>query len=123
MKWTFWFFVPALVWASADLDGHLKQIFGSEDFKVNQFGPARWIEDGAAYTTLEAGSIVRYETASGRRTVLVATSQLRPPNAVKPLDVEDYAWSADSQRLLIFTAAKNVWRLKTRGDYWVLDRS
>ena len=44
-----------------------------------------------------------------------------PPGAQTPLDVDDYAWSADGRRLLIFTNTKKVWRQNTRGDYWVLE--
>src|SRR5438552_4624816 len=100
----FWFLFPALLLASDELDRNLKRIFDTEDFKVKQFGPAQWIENGAAYTLVEASSIVKYETASGKRTVLVTPRELTPPNAAKPLEVEDYSWSLDSQRLLVFTA-------------------
>jgi len=31
----------------------LERIFTSEEFKVEDFGPARWLEDGFGYTTLE----------------------------------------------------------------------
>jgi dipeptidyl-peptidase-4 len=35
--------------------------------------------------------------------------------------VEGYEWSPDGRRLLVFANAQRVWRLNTRGDYWVLD--
>ncbi|MDP5052624.1 MAG: S9 family peptidase, partial [Congregibacter sp.] len=35
--------------------------------------------------------------------------------------VDDYHWSDDHSRLLIYTNSKKVWRVKSRGDYWVLD--
>ena len=44
-----------------------------------------------------------------------------PAGAKAPLDIDDYAWSADGKRLLIFTNTEAVWRQNTRGDYWVLD--
>ena len=44
-----------------------------------------------------------------------------PTPGAKPLSVDDYAWSPDNRLLLIFTNSKKVWRLNTRGDYWVLD--
>ena len=31
----------------------LERIFTSEEFKAEKFGPARWLEDGTGYTTLE----------------------------------------------------------------------
>ena len=120
--------VPA--WASPELDKTLGQIFQQHAFDVKRFGPARWIDGGVAYTTVEpspafpnsaAKDIVRYETESGKRTVLVSASQLVPVPDAKPLTIEDYAWSNDNQRLLIFTNSKKVWRRNTRGDYWVLD--
>ena len=40
-----------------------------------------------------------------------------------PLEVEEYSWSPDGKMLLVFTNTRPVWRLNTRGDYWVLDRA
>src|SRR5213075_1653232 len=37
------------------------------------------------------------------------------------IDIEDYSWSPDGKRLLVFTNSQRVWRENTRGDYWVLD--
>ncbi len=65
--------------------------------------------------------IVQYDTATGKRTVLVSATKLVPAPGAKPLRIEDYAWSPDNRLLLIFTNSKKVWRLNTRGDYWVLD--
>ncbi len=106
----------------------LRRIFSTEEFTEKSFGPARWLENGAAYTTVEpsatAGTkdIARYDTATGSRQVLVAASQLVPPGAKSPLSIEDYSWSKDMKRLLLFTNTRRVWRRNTRGDYWVLDR-
>ena len=52
---------------------------------------------------------------------LVPASRLVPPGLDSPLDIDDYAWSDDGRRLLIFTNTRKVWRQNTRGDYWVLD--
>src|SRR4029450_2382945 len=46
-----------------------------------------------------------------------------PEGTDAPLEVEDYAWSPDGKKALIFTNTQPVWRLNTRGDYWVLDRA
>jgi dipeptidyl-peptidase 4 len=116
--------------ASPALNETLKQIFQSQAFDEKHFGPARWVDGGAAYTTVEpsiafpsseARDIVRYETATSKRTVLVSASQLVPSPNNKPLTLENYAWSQDNKRLLIYTNSKKVWRRNTRGDYWVLD--
>ena len=105
---------------SEEVQQQVARIFGSSTFAGKSFGPARWIEKGNAFTTVEKSEIVRYETATGQRSVLISSLQLTPKDG-KALKIDDYRWSADGKRLLIFTETKKVWRLNTRGDYWVLD--
>jgi dipeptidyl-peptidase-4 len=107
----------------------LRRLFASRDFAPERFGPARWIEGGTAYTTVEpsvakpgAADIVRYETATGARSVYVSAAQLVPPGDTAALDIDDYGWSGDGALLLLFTNSRRVWRQNTRGDYWVLNR-
>lgn len=107
----------------------LRREFIARDFAVKSYGPVRWLNEGASYTTVEpsttakdAREIVRYDTAKGTREILVSGSQLTPPGADKPLAIDDYSLSSDMNRVLIFTNSKRVWRANTRGDYWVLDR-
>src|SRR5262249_15429776 len=130
-------FVRAADYATApppELQSLLKRIFAGRELAPKRFGPARWIDRGAAYTTLEAPAggaragqrgrdraFVSYDAATGERRVLVAAEMLVAPGETKPLAIDDYAWSKDGRRLLIFTNAKKVWRENTRGDYWVLD--
>jgi len=105
------------------------RIYGSGEFIPEQFGPARWLGDGSAYTTVEraaqgSGSeIVRYDVEKGSREVMVSARELTPQGESVPLDIEDYAWSPDGRMLLVFTNSRPVWRLNTRGDYWVLERT
>ena len=105
----------------------LERIFGSDEFKLKPFGPARWLDNGEGYTTLEASAsgngtdIVRYDTKFGKRTVLVLAHRLIPEGAATGMEIDNYEWSQDKRRLLIFTNTKKVWRINTRGDYWVLD--
>jgi dipeptidyl-peptidase-4 len=107
----------------------IKRIYGSGEFAAQSFGPSRWLGDGSAYTTVEPPAegdgrdIVRYAVEGGSREVLVAASRLVPQGESAPLDIEDYSWSPDGKKLLVFTNTQPVWRLNTRGDYWVLDRA
>ena len=107
----------------------VNRIYGSREFAPQPFGPSRWLDNGAAYTTLEPGAdgngsdIVRYDVESGTREVMVSAGRLVPKGDSLPLDVEDYSWSPDGAMLLVFTNTRPVWRLNTRGDYWVLDRA
>jgi dipeptidyl-peptidase-4 len=105
----------------------LDRMFGSGDFFPEFPGRSRWLEDGSAYTTLERSEagpgrdLVKYDAASGEREVLVSAAQLVPEGATRPLGIQNYEWSPDGSKLLIYTNSKRVWRFNSRGDYWVLD--
>ena len=116
--------------APSTLGAELRRIFQDNEYVADVFGPAAWFDGGAAYTTVEpsptvsgARDIVQYHTASGRRSVLVASDALKPPGAAAPLSIDGYSWSADRRRLLLFTNSRRVWRQNTRGDYWLLERA
>lgn len=136
-------FVTALVIGSAAVAAQAPQappadptvltvdrIFASPDFRPQSFGPSRWLGDGSAYTTLEAPAdsgkgrdIVRYDTRTGARSVLIRASALVPAGDSVPLDIEEYSWSPDLGTVLIFTNSKPVWRTNSRGDYWAFERA
>jgi dipeptidyl-peptidase-4 len=108
----------------------LDRIFDSDDFRSQRFGPARWLEDGTGYTTLEKSQevedgrdIVQYNPKTGERTILVPVTRLIPEGESKPLEIANYIWSTNMKKLLIFTNTKRVWRADTKGDYWILDLS
>ena len=105
----------------------LDRLFASRDFAGERFGPARWLS-GGGYTTLEpsdsadgGSDIVRYDPATGTRKILVSAKRLVPAGRSQALEIEDYNWSPDGKRLLVYTNSQRVWRQNTRGDYWVLD--
>ncbi len=106
----------------------LERIFSTEEFEQDEFGPARWLEDGSGYTTLEESQrvsggedIIKYDPLTGRREVLVSAELLIPGGETEPLEIEDYLWSPDGKMLMIFTNTRKVWRDNTRGDYWILN--
>jgi dipeptidyl-peptidase-4 len=102
----------------------VERIYNSREFAPAFFGPTRWLDD-STYTSVEPGpggaSLMRIDAVTGRRSVIAAAPQLTPPGAHTPLDVEDYTWSDNHARLLIFTNSERVWRENTRGDFWALD--
>src|SRR5690349_14428333 len=75
----------------------IDHIFRDHDFDPPRFGPALWLPDGTAYAIVERtgnqSEIAQYDAATGQRTVLASTG----------LEIDNYEWSADSKRLLIFT--------------------
>jgi len=87
----------------------------------------QWQADGKGYLVLEssgkgdAQDIVRYDAASGQRSILIGVDKLVPAGATEPLVVESFDISPDAKKLLLFTNTARVWRSNTRGDYWVID--
>src|SRR6202000_939037 len=53
--------------------------------------------------------------------VIADAAQLTPAGKDKPVSVQAYSCSDDEKKWLLYTNSKKVWRLNTRGDYWVLD--
>ena len=104
------------------------RIFDSNEFKAEDRGPFRWLEDSSAYTALEDSAetkghkdIVRYDPRTGEREILVPAQRLIPEGQSSPLKIDNHGWSKDRRKLLIFTNTQRVWRTNSRGDYWVLD--
>jgi dipeptidyl-peptidase 4 len=106
----------------------IDRIFGPDsEFKPEVWGPAHWLKNGTGYTTLEVApdfahcenakeikDIVHYDPATGARTILVAAADLIPAGQTTPLILENYAWTEDASKLLLFTnaqrmARKNSW--------------
>jgi len=102
----------------------LDRIFASSEFDAERSPSLRWRAKGG-YMTLESvpggQQFVVNDPASGKRDVLVPSHWFIPANETRPLNVEGYEFSADESRLLIYTNSKRVWRVNSRGDYWVLD--
>ncbi|MFZ0545273.1 MAG: S9 family peptidase [Candidatus Promineifilaceae bacterium] len=110
----------------------LERIFDGKEFEAKGFGPVRWLEDDSGYFVLETADAENDEESPAQHIsyhdlenkivrVEISAEQLTPEGAEKPLKVADFRWSRDGQRLLIFTNTKRVWRLNSRGVYWVLD--
>ena len=88
-------------------------------YRTRSLGPVQWQNDGAGYLALEPSptkknfvDIVRYDVATGDRTVKVSAEKLTPPGAAEPLAVEEFSMTADEQKFLIFTNSARVWRSK-----------
>src|SRR3954468_23461058 len=118
-------FVSALAQQS---DPSLLTIDSVFSFGTKSLGPVRWTSDGSGYLALESSSekagaldLVRYDVASGTRTIKVSAAKLVPSGATTPLAVEGFDFSADEKKMLIFTDSARVWRSNTRGDYWIVN--
>src|ERR1051326_4607208 len=94
----------------------LRRIYASGEFAPDRFGPARWIENGAAYTTVErsaamqdAADIVRYETATGARSVFISARQLTPAGTHAPPSTLMYAKFSPAGDRVAYVRQGNVY--------------
>jgi len=111
--------------AYAQQDLTLERIFSTSDFRVQSLPAVKWMRDGQryAFVVAEGGrtDLVAEDARTGQRTRLVDGARLVPAGATAPIQIEDYAWSTDESKLLIYTNSQPVWRQNTKGQYYVYD--
>ena len=88
----------------------------------SQGGDIKWSVDGNSYYRLEKNELVLYTLPDNKPLVILSKQQLTPTGSANPLQISYYSFSSDQQKVLLFTNSKRVWRLNSRGDYWILDR-
>ena len=81
----------------------------------------KWAKDGGSYYRAEAGEVVKYSLPQNSKTVVVSKAKLQVPGQSKTIALSKFIFDADEQQVLIYTNTKKVWRLDTRGDYWLLN--
>ena len=100
----------------------LERIYKYKEFDKAGFGPAKWLEDGSGYTTLEksqifidAYDIIKYNPTTGERHILVDASKLISNGNKIPLQIYNYFWSRNGNKLLIFTNTVRVLEIQYKG--------
>lgn len=68
-------------------------------------------------------SVVKKLVGSDQSVPIVGYDVLQPLVDSETFQLEKISASKDGQKLLFFNNAKRVWRYKTRGDYWVFNKS
>jgi dipeptidyl-peptidase-4 len=107
--------------ASDRLD--LSRIFGPDAIAAERAPAIRWIGD--AYSTLEKSTtvegrdLVRYDAASGKRSVVARAETLSEGG--KPLAIGGYEWSHDGSRVLLTVESAGARRSDPVSAVWVLD--
>jgi len=86
-----------------------------------QSGDIRWSNDGNSYYRVEHNELIQYTLPDSKQIVILSKQQLTPSGKTIPLQFSYYCFSGDQQKALIFTNTKRVWRLNTKGDYWLID--
>ena len=110
-------------------EARLKAVYERRELDPKSFRGV-WLPDGTGYTMLESAAgtgpreLVKYDAASGQRTVLLSQAQLTPAGAAKPLAIEDCLVSPDGGRVLVQTNGRAGEEGGRRiVDLWVFDRA
>jgi dipeptidyl-peptidase-4 len=80
----------------------------------------QWTTDGKGIIRMEDGQLVLTTLSDNKQTVLVSSSQFTVNGTA--LEPDDFTFSTDQNKLLVFVNTARVWRYNTRGDYWLLNR-
>ncbi|MGB5405016.1 S9 family peptidase [Robiginitalea sp.] len=92
-------------------------------FSICFMGTAQvnWTNDGDSYFKMENSELKTYTLPGHESTTVISKAQLTPKGYSEPLEVAHFSFSSDQQKILLFTNTQRVWRLNTKGDYWVFD--
>ena len=80
-----------------------------------------WLKAGNTYAQQESDEILTYTLPARTKQVLLAKEKLIPAGKKEPLRVRSFSLAPDEQKILLNTNTVKVWRLETKGDYWVYD--
>jgi len=80
-----------------------------------------WSKEGNSYYVNEDNSIAKHTLPGGSSIVVVDKHKLIPSGKTTTLNIRNFIFSTDEKKVLIYTNTKKVWRLDTRGDYWLYD--
>src|ERR1041385_9057605 len=86
-----------------------------------QRGGTIWANDGYQYYKINGGGIDELDARDVNKKTTIVTKEMLTPQGKAPLAIKGFSFSADGNKVLIFTNTKRVWRYNTRGDYWVYD--
>ena len=128
----FLFLALATVWllpsAAAQEELTLEKLFNSREFSGEYFRGGNWAETGPVLLFIDTdgetdeSSLVEWNLETDSRRTLIDGADLEKPDGDGGLiDLEDYAYSADGAKVLLYTDSERVWRLNTKGYYYVYD--
>ncbi len=82
----------------------------------------QWAKDGNSYYELDQKQGIVQIAPQSPSVVVMSKAQLTPASQKNVLDVSSFSFSEDDQKILLFTDTRKVWRLNTKGNYWVYDK-
>ncbi|MFB6099099.1 MAG: S9 family peptidase [Salinibacter sp.] len=105
----------------------LESIHASSTFEPESFRGGKWAERGPIITyiesadTADATHLMRYNLRTDERTRVIDGTNLYAEDVDRIVPIQDYSFSEEGEKVLIYTDSKEVWRANTKGYYYVYD--
>ncbi|MFC0184570.1 S9 family peptidase [Pseudarcicella hirudinis] len=99
----------------------LEDIWEKGTFRQATVQSVNWMKDGAFYTALHDGKIIKYQVTDGTVVETLFDETRFTDNAGKTLSIEDYSLSADEQKILLSTGGEQIYRRSSREENYVYD--
>ena len=103
----------------------LEKLFASGEFFGDGFQGGRWASEGPVLLYVDAdgstSNLVELDLATDSERTLIDGARLAKPDGEGTIGIEDYAYSDDGSKALLYTDSERVWRLNTKGFYYVYD--
>ncbi|MFQ5569056.1 MAG: S9 family peptidase [Rhodothermales bacterium] len=123
--------VPVSATAQHDADEPpsltLEDIHFSRKFTGSFFRGGRWADEGPVVWYIEqddeseASHLVSYNLETDERTRLIDGAKLHAADVDRLIRIENYQYSQDGTKVLLYTDSERVWRQNTKGYYYVFD--
>lgn len=103
----------------------LQDLFASAKFRPNYFEGGRWATAGPVLNYIESSEngskVMQYNLETDVRSVVLDGTSLVAPDTQKKIEIEDYTFSQDGTKVLLYTESAPVWRENTKGYYYWVD--
>lgn len=76
-----------------------------------------WMNDGKFYSTLSDNKIIKYDITTGQPVQTILDGDALPT----AIDIDDYNFSHDEQKILLQSARRSIYRRSFIADYYVYD--
>ncbi len=107
----------------------LEDIHASNVFTPRGFEAGRWAEKGPVVTFVESDAeigathLISYNLETDEQERIIDGSNLYADDVDRLVTIDDYAYSSDESKVLIYTDSERVWRHNTKGFYYVYEVS
>ena len=99
----------------------LEDIWAKGTFRSQSVQNINWMKDGAFYSALENGKIIKHQVTDGAAVETLFDQASGVENLGKKLDMEDYSMSSDEQKILISAEGEPIYRRSSREENYVYD--